>query len=130
VREVSTFRFRLVDTAGSELGIVSEAVPNVEIGDTVRMPDGREVEVVDVYDDEFGQEGDVQATLVVDDGSDMPTELSPERAEELRDLVDELGLGSHLDEIARLGRRLLEGDMRKQESADGGDSRSGRPDSA
>jgi hypothetical protein len=129
VRKVSTFRFRLVDTAGSELGIVSETVPNVRIGDTVRMPDGREVEVVDVYDDEFGQEGEVQATLVVDDGSDMPTELSPERAGELLDLVDELGLGSHLDEIARLGR-LLEGGMRKQDSADGGDSRSGRPDSA
>ena len=108
VRQVTGFRFRLIDTAGSELGIVSEAVPSVGIGDTVRLPDGSEVEVVEVYDDEAGREGDVQATLVVDDGSDVPVELSPERRDELLKLVDELGLGSQREEIARL-RRLLEG---------------------
>ena len=90
VRHVTSFRFRLIDTAGSELGIVSEAVPSIGIGDTVRMPDGSEAEVVEVYDDEAGQEGNVQATLVVDDGSDVPTELSPERRDELLKLVDEL----------------------------------------
>ena len=36
-------------------------------GDTVRLPDGRAAEVIEVFDDEFGQEGGVQATVVVDD---------------------------------------------------------------
>jgi hypothetical protein len=116
------FRFRLIDTAGSELGIVNEGRPTVEIGDVVRMPDGREGEVVEVYDDEFGQEGDVQATLVVDDGSEVPAELSRERAGELLDLANELGLGSQVEEIARL-RQLLDGGLREPGSDhDGGDS--------
>jgi hypothetical protein len=63
-----SFRFRLIDTAGSEIGIVNHSAPQVQIGETIGMPDGRPVEVVDVYDDEFGREGDVEATLVVDDG--------------------------------------------------------------
>jgi hypothetical protein len=58
-------RYRLIDTAGSEFGIVSYAVPNMSAGDTVHLPDGRGVTVVEVYDDEDGQEGDVSATLVV-----------------------------------------------------------------
>jgi len=33
----------------------------------IRLPDGRAVEVLEVYDDEFGREGGVQATVVVDD---------------------------------------------------------------
>jgi hypothetical protein len=61
------FRFRLIDTAGSELAIVSHAEPSVEVGGTIRLPDGRPAEVLDVYDDEVGQEGGVQATLVVDE---------------------------------------------------------------
>jgi hypothetical protein len=61
------FRFRLVDTAGGEIGIVTYAVPNVTLGDTVHLPDGRGVTVLDVYDDDHGQEGGVRATLVVDD---------------------------------------------------------------
>jgi hypothetical protein len=65
---VSGFRFRLIDTAGSELAIVSYGVPNVSEGDTVHLPDGRGVVVLEVYDDEDGQEGDVRATLVVGDG--------------------------------------------------------------
>src|SRR5439155_26367782 len=63
-------RFRLIDTAGSEIGVVTHAVADVEIGDTVRLPDGRPVAVVEVYDDEFGREGGVHATLVVDADSD------------------------------------------------------------
>lgn len=65
---VTAFRFRLIDTAGSEIGIVSYAVPSANLGEMVHLPDGRAAEVLDVYDDEHGQEGDVQATLVVDDG--------------------------------------------------------------
>ncbi len=65
---VAGFRFRLIDTAGSELAIVSYAVPNLREGDTVHLPDGHAVHVLEVYDDEVGHEGDVHATLVVDDG--------------------------------------------------------------
>jgi hypothetical protein len=36
-------------------------------GETVLLPDGRPVEVIEVYDDEFGPRGGVQATVVVDD---------------------------------------------------------------
>ena len=43
------------------------AIPNVTEGDTVHLPDGRGVPVLDVYDDEHGQEGGVRATVVVDD---------------------------------------------------------------
>jgi hypothetical protein len=103
---VTRVRFRLVDTAGSEIGIVPSDTPTVGVGDTVQMPDGRPVEVVDVYDDEFGREGGVQATLVVDDGDDVASgaPLAEERA--LHDLVDRLGLRSRLDEIEALAQRL------------------------
>ena len=60
------FRFRLIDTAGSELMIVTYPVASVQVGETVYVPGGQGVEVLDVYDDEHGQEGGVQATLVVD----------------------------------------------------------------
>jgi hypothetical protein len=61
------FRFRLVDTAGSELGVVSYQTPRVAAGETVYLPDGGPASVVEVYDDEeHGREGGVQATLVVD----------------------------------------------------------------
>lgn len=60
------FRYRLIDTAGSELGIVSDSNPQLREGETVPVPDGQEAEIVEAYDDEYGREGDVQATLVVD----------------------------------------------------------------
>jgi hypothetical protein len=63
------FRFRLIDMAGSELGIIEWPAESVALGDFVKLPDGRLVPVVDVYDDEYGREGGVQATLAVDDGS-------------------------------------------------------------
>jgi hypothetical protein len=65
---VTGFRYRLIDTAGSELAIVSYPVSNISVGDTVYVSGGRAVTVLDVYDDEHSQEGGVQATLVVDDG--------------------------------------------------------------
>ena len=46
---------------------VTYAIPNVTEGDTVQLPDGRGVSVLDVYDDEHWQEGGVRAILVVDD---------------------------------------------------------------
>jgi len=61
------FRVRLIDSTGSEIGIVRWASETISLGDTVQLPDGRAREVLDVYDDEFGREGSVQATVVVDD---------------------------------------------------------------
>ena len=64
------YRFRLIDMAGSELGIIEWPAETVDLGESVRLPDGQMAPVVDVYDDEeHGREGGVQATLVVDDGS-------------------------------------------------------------
>ena len=48
-------------------GIVTYLTPTVTMGDTVYLPDGQPANVVEVYDDEeHGQQGGVQATLVVD----------------------------------------------------------------
>jgi len=63
------FAYRLIDMAGGEIGIVQSEVEKITEGDQVQMPDGRPVEVVEIYDDEHGREGGVQSTLVVDDGS-------------------------------------------------------------
>jgi hypothetical protein len=60
------FPFRLIDMAGSELGIVSYETPTVAEGETVRLPDGQEAQVIEVYDDGYGRYEGVQATLVVD----------------------------------------------------------------
>jgi len=62
-------RFRLIDMAAGEIGIVTDERETIAEGDTVALPDGSEVEVVEVYDGEDGREGGVEATLVVDDGS-------------------------------------------------------------
>jgi hypothetical protein len=50
-------RYRLLDTAGGEIGI----------GEAVTLPGGSSGTVVDVYDDEYGQEGGVAATLAVEE---------------------------------------------------------------
>jgi hypothetical protein len=63
------FRFRLIDMAGPELGIVECPAESVALGESVKLPDGQLAPVADVHDDEYGEEGRVQATLVVDDGS-------------------------------------------------------------
>jgi hypothetical protein len=60
-------RFRVLDTAGSELGIVEDDRSEIVEGNIVQTPDGDTATVLDVYDDEFGREGDVVATLVVDE---------------------------------------------------------------
>src|SRR5207247_3740270 len=59
-------RFRLIETAGAELGIVTHALSHVSEGESIQLPDGREVTVLKVYATEAGQYGDVQAMLVVD----------------------------------------------------------------
>ena len=61
--------YRLIDMAGSEIGVNEDDRERIELGDEVALPDGGTGPVVDVYDDEFGQEGGMVATLAVDDGS-------------------------------------------------------------
>jgi hypothetical protein len=56
--------------AGGEIAVVADARDSISDGDTVALPDGRSVAVIEVYDDEeHGKAGGVAATLVVDDGS-------------------------------------------------------------
>ena len=59
-------RYRLIDTAGSELEIVDLGDQDVEEDAPIVLPDGRSVEVIEIYDDEDGRDGGVEATLVVD----------------------------------------------------------------
>jgi hypothetical protein len=67
--------FRLIDMAGGEIAIVTDERESISDGDSVALPDGRIVPVVEVYDGEdHGWEGGVAATLVVDDGS-VPEEF-------------------------------------------------------
>ena len=67
--------FRLIDLAGGEIAIVTDERDSIGDGDSIALPDGRSVPVVEVYDDEeHGREGGVAATLVVDDGS-VPEEF-------------------------------------------------------
>jgi hypothetical protein len=61
------FRYRLIDTAGGEIGIIDDSRSALEVGESVSLPDGSVGTVVDVYDDEDGKEGDVQATLAVEE---------------------------------------------------------------
>ena len=61
------YRFRLIDTAGSEVAIVVRPSPAVAEGDLVLLPSGGTAAVVEVYDDADGRDGDVEATLVIDD---------------------------------------------------------------
>ena len=64
---MSSFRYRLIDTAGGEIGIVHDARALIALGENVQLPDGSPGTVVEVYDDEDGKEGNVQATLVVEE---------------------------------------------------------------
>jgi hypothetical protein len=64
---VSEYRYRIVDSAGSELGIVSDGRETIREDDEVSLPDGTMGLVLEVYDDEHGREGGVVATLVVDE---------------------------------------------------------------
>jgi hypothetical protein len=56
----------LIDTAGSVIEIVEDSRTTIEEGSTVLLPSGEPIEVLEVYDDEYGREGGVVATLVVD----------------------------------------------------------------
>ena len=59
--------YRIIDSAGGELGVVDDPREAIETGEKVVLPDGSEADVIDVYDDpEVGQEGGVTATLAVD----------------------------------------------------------------
>jgi len=64
---VNTFRYRLIDTAGGEIGIIEDLRPLIQVGERVQLPGGATGTVVDIYDDEVGKEGDVQATLAVEE---------------------------------------------------------------
>jgi hypothetical protein len=64
---VNHFRYRLIDTAGGEIGIIEDSRPLIRVGDRMPLPDGSTGIVVDSYDDEEGREGDVQATLVIEE---------------------------------------------------------------
>jgi hypothetical protein len=64
---MNQFRYRLIDTAGSEVGIINDSRPQIQLGEQVQLPDGSTGTVVDVYDCEDGKEGDVEATLAVEE---------------------------------------------------------------
>jgi hypothetical protein len=64
---VSEHRYRLIDTSGSEIGVVTDDRSAISEDDTVALPDGTPAAVIEVYDDEHGREGGVTATLVVDE---------------------------------------------------------------
>ena len=64
---MSQLRYRLIDTAGGVINIIDDKRGLIVEGDLVLLPDGLSGTVVEVYDDEDGKEGDVQATLVVEE---------------------------------------------------------------
>ena len=64
---MSFFQYRLIDTAGGEIGIISDSRPLIEVGERVKLPDGSSGIVVDIYDDEYGKDGGVEATLAVEE---------------------------------------------------------------
>ena len=64
---MSQLRYRLIDTAGGVINIIDDKRELIVEGDLVLLPDGLSGTVVEVYDDEDGKEGDVQATLVVEE---------------------------------------------------------------
>ncbi len=47
---MNSFRYRLIDTAGGEIGIIADSRPLIEVGERVETPDGAPGTVVDVYD--------------------------------------------------------------------------------
>jgi hypothetical protein len=63
---VSGHSYRLIDTSGSEIGLVTDDRSEIREDEVVTLPSGSEAIVLEVYDDEDGREGDVTATIVVD----------------------------------------------------------------
>jgi hypothetical protein len=64
---MTNFRYRLIDTAGGVIGLMNCDRARIVEGEKVPLPGGVEGTVVEVYDDEVGQEGGVVATLVVEE---------------------------------------------------------------
>ncbi len=64
---MKTFQYRLIDTAGGEIGIINDSRPLIQLGERVTLPNGSTGTIVDIYDDEDGKEGGVQATLAVEE---------------------------------------------------------------
>jgi hypothetical protein len=58
-------RYRVIDDAGSEVGIYDLDIDEMAPGMVVTFQ-GSEREVLDVYDDEHGKDGDVEATIVLE----------------------------------------------------------------
>jgi hypothetical protein len=59
-------RYRLIDTAGSEIAIVADAREELAEDDAIDLPDGSSATILEIYDEEDGREGGVRATVVVD----------------------------------------------------------------
>ena len=59
-------RYRLIDTAGSEIAIVADTREELEEDDEIDLPDGSSATILEIYDGEDGREGGVRATVVVD----------------------------------------------------------------
>jgi len=59
-------QYRLIDTAGSVIDILELDPTQVAEDATISLEDGREVPIVEIYDDEEGREGGVAATLVLE----------------------------------------------------------------
>jgi hypothetical protein len=64
---MSGFEYRVIDTSGSEIGLVRDERPELAEDDELTLPDGRVAPVLEVYDDDDGREGGVAATVVVDE---------------------------------------------------------------
>lgn len=65
---MADFHYRLIDTAGGEIGITTFDRDTLAEGETIPLPDGTTGTIVEIYDDEVGREGGVIATLVVEEG--------------------------------------------------------------
>lgn len=61
------FEYRVIDTSGSEIGLVRDERPELGEDDELTLPDGRVATVLEIYDDEHGRVGGVVATVVVDE---------------------------------------------------------------
>ena len=61
------YQYRLLGTSGSEVALIWDDRPEIAEDEQVTLPGGTEAVVLEVYDDEHGQDGGVVATLVVED---------------------------------------------------------------
>jgi hypothetical protein len=61
-----SMRYRLIDTAGGEIAIIDDDRDELTEGDEIQLPDGLTAAIIEIYDDEHGREGGVDATVVVE----------------------------------------------------------------